>query len=44
VVGERHRYVQAGVTAFAFLEAYIILPKLNRVLAKESDRSVLHLE
>jgi hypothetical protein len=32
LVGERYRWVQGGVTLFAYLEAYLLLPKLNRYI------------
>jgi hypothetical protein len=35
LVGEKYPYVQAAVTFFAFLEAYLILPKLNTILHLE---------
>jgi len=30
LVGERYRLVQGAVTAFAFFEVYVLLPRLNR--------------
>jgi hypothetical protein len=46
LVGERHPWVQGGVTLFAYLEAYLLLPKLNRLIEDRNirkDGTVLHL-
>jgi hypothetical protein len=45
LVGERYRWVQGGITLFLYLEAYFILPKLNRRIAEQKeDDTVLHLK
>lgn len=45
LVGEKYRLVQAAVTVFAFIEAYVILPWWNRRITEgKSDGSVLHLK
>lgn len=47
LVGERYRWVQGGVTLFAYFEAYLFLPKLNRYIEDKSvpkDGTILHLE
>jgi hypothetical protein len=47
LVGERYRWVQGGVTLFAYLEAYFFLPKLNRYFEERAipkDGTVLHLK
>ena len=44
LMGEKYRLVQGVITVFAFIEAYVILPRWNRRIADgKSDGTVLHL-
>jgi len=47
LVGERYHWVQGSVTLFAFFEAYLFLPKLNRYIEDKNvpkDGTILHLK
>jgi hypothetical protein len=45
LVGEKYRLVQGVITVFAFIEAYVILPKWNRrILEGKRDGTILHLK
>jgi hypothetical protein len=44
LVGEKYPFVQGVVTAFTFIEAYVILPRWNRRITEgKSDGTVLRL-
>ena len=47
LVGEKYRFVQAVITVFGFIEAYVLIPRWNRWIEDRGiskDGTVLHLK